>query len=293
MRLPARGSPEFLALLFLTPTVIGLLVFRLVPIGWAFGMSFTNWRVFDTPNWVGLANYAHILSSPIAHRIFFNTAWFTALYVPGSVGVALVLAVFLNNGMRSSAFFRGSFFLPYITATVAVTLTWRWIFSTRFGLLNNLLAWLGWTSPPAWLADPTWALPAVAIVSIWKDCGFYMLLLLAGLQTIDPAYHEAAKMDGAGPLQRFRDITVPLLSRSLFFVMIIALVKSTQTFEITYALTNGGPNRASTTLAYFIYENAFVHFSMGYASALAYILCVIVGIITLLNFYFRRRWVHE
>lgn len=286
-------TPHLLAILFLTPTIVGLVGFRLVPIGWAFVMSFMDWQVFDTPAWVGLDNYLHILGSPVARLIFFNTAWFTAMYVPASVGIALVLAVFLNNALRSSAFFRGSFFLPYITSTVAVTLTWKWIFSTRFGLLNNVLIWLGWTKPPAWLADPTWALPAVAIVSVWKDCGFYMLLLLAGLQTIDPGYYEAAKIDGAGPFKRFRDITIPLLSRSLFFVLIIALVRSTQTFEITYALTNGGPNRASTTLAYFIYENAFVHFSMGYASALAYILCLIVGAITLLNFYFRRRWVHE
>lgn len=283
----------YLAILFLLPTVTGLLVFRLIPIGWAFGLSFAKWQIFDQPTWVGLNNYLHILGSPVARGVFLNTLWFTAMYVPGVVALALILAVLLNNGMRSSALFRGAFFLPYITSTVAVTLTWRWIFSTRYGLLNNFLLWLGVTDPPAWLADPLWALPAVAIVSIWKDCGFFMLLLLAGLQTIDPSYYEAAKIDGAGPVARFWRITVPLLSRSLFFVLILALVRSTQTFEITYALTGGGPNRASTTLAYFIFENAFVQFDMGYASALAYLLCFAVGLITLLNFYFRRRWVHE
>lgn len=284
---------SWLAFMFLLPTLLGLLIFRLVPIVGAFVMSFTRWQIFDTPTWVGFDNYINILTSPIAAKVFINTAWFTVIYVPGVIALALFLAVLLNNSLKISAFFRGAFFLPYITSTVAVTLVWRWIFSTKFGILNNLLISLGYSDPPAWLADPLWSLPAVAIVSVWKDSGFFMLLLLAGLQTIDPGVYEAARMDGAKRLRQFFDITIPLLSRSLFFVLILALVRSTQTFEITYALTGGGPNGASTTLAYFVYENAFVHFQMGYASALAYLLCFAVGLVTLANFYIRKRWVHE
>ncbi|MEO0991087.1 MAG: sugar ABC transporter permease, partial [Pseudomonadota bacterium] len=245
------------------------------------------------PTWTGLSNYAGIFTSPTTLRIFGVTALFTAMYVPGVVALALALAMILNSGLRGMGFFRGAFFLPYITSTVAVTLVWRWIFSTRFGLLNNALDWIGITANPAWLADPAFALPAVAIVSIWKDAGFFMLLLLAGLQTINPEYLEAAKVDGANAWQRFRKITVPLLSRSLFFVLIIALIRSTQTFEITYALTEGGPNGASTTLAFAIYQAAFIQFEMGRAAALSYVLCVVLGLLTLLNFYFRKRWVHE
>ncbi|KJF65764.1 MULTISPECIES: carbohydrate ABC transporter permease [Rhizobium/Agrobacterium group] len=292
MQSNARAFP-WIAFFFLLPTLVGLTVFRLVPVVWAFIMSFTRWQIFDQPQWVGLDNYIQILTSPAAAKVFLNTAWFTLLYVPGAIALATVLAVLLNNALRISAFFRGAFFLPYITSTVAVALAWRWIFSTKFGILNNLLLWLGVSTPPAWLADPTWALPAVAIVAIWKDSGFYMLLLLAGLQTIDTSVYEAAKIDGAKRIRQFFEITIPLLSRSLFFVLIIALVRSTQTFELTYALTGGGPNGASSTLAFFIYENAFVHFQMGYASALAYLLCFVVGFITLTNFYVRRRWVHE
>ncbi|MCZ7448284.1 carbohydrate ABC transporter permease [Rhizobium rhizogenes] len=288
----ARSIP-WLALLFLSPTLVGLAVFRIVPIVWAFALSFTRWQIFDKPRWVGFDNYLHILTSPSAAKVFLNTAWFAAIYVPGSIVLALVLAVLLNNGLRISAFFRGAFFLPYITATVAVALVWKWIFSTKFGILNNLLAWFGVSEPPAWLADPMWSLPAVAIVAIWKDSGFFMLMLLAGLQTIDPIIYEAARIDGAGRLRQFFEITVPLLSRSLFFVLILAVIRSTQTFELTYSLTGGGPNGASTTLAFFIYENAFVHFQMGYASALAYLLCFAVGLVTLINFYVRKRWVHE
>jgi multiple sugar transport system permease protein len=280
------------ALLFLLPAIVGLLVFRVVPIGWALALSFTDWRIFDQVDWVGLDNYRHILSSPVSRQVLGNTLWFTAMYVPGVMILSVTLAVLLNNGLRSSAFFRGAFFLPYITATVAITLAWRWIFSTRFGLLNHLLASIG-LEGQAWLADPAWALPAVAIVSVWKDAGFYMILLIAGLQTIDPGYYEAARVDGARAFRRFYAITLPLLSRSLFFVLIMALIRSTQTFEITYALTNGGPNRASTTLAFYIYQNAFVHFEMGYASALAYVLCFVIGLVTLANFWLRRRWVHE
>lgn len=291
---PAQARRQWLwALAFLLPTIIGLLVFRLLPIVWSFALSFYDWQIFDSPIFVGVENYVGLFTSPTTLRTFQVTALFTLIYVPGAVGLALALAVLLNAGLRGAGFFRGAFFLPYITSTVAVTLVWRWIFSTRFGLLNAVLDWVGISANPAWLADPAFALPAVAIVSIWKDAGFYMLLLLAGLQTIDPGYHEAARVDGATRWQRFCTITLPLLSRSLFFVLIIALIRSTQTFEITFALTEGGPNGATTTLAFAIYTRAFVDFEMGQAAAMAYVLCVALGLLTLLNFSLRRRWVHE
>lgn len=285
--------PYFWPFLFLLPTTIGFLVFRGIPIMWTFGLSFAKWKVFDTASFAGLANYISVFTSDGAGKIFANTAYFTAIYVPGVVALALVLAAILNTALRGAGFFRGAFFMPYITTTVAVTLTWRWIFSTKFGLLNNALLALGFENPPAWLADPTWALPAVALVSIWKDAGFFMLLLLAGMQTIDGSLYEAAEIDGAGPWRKFRSITVPLLSRSIFFVLILAIVRSTQTFEITYALTGGGPNGSSTTLAFAIYTQAFVYFDMGYAAALAYTLAVALGLLTLVNFHFRKKWVHE
>ncbi|MEL6101610.1 MAG: sugar ABC transporter permease [Pseudomonadota bacterium] len=293
MRFPKFERAHVWPLLFLLPTIVGLLVFRLVPIVWSFALSFADWQIFDTPTFAGIDNYIAIFSSATLLRIFSVTAAFMLMYVPGVVALALGLAVILNSGLRGMAFFRGAFFLPYITSTVAITLVWRWIFSTRFGLLNNALDWIGIDQNPAWLADPMFALPAVAMVSIWKDAGFFMLLLLAGLQTINYEYYEAAKVDGATPWQRFRYITIPLLSRSLFFVLIIAMIRSTQTFEITYALTEGGPNGATTTLAFAIYQKAFIDFDMGLAAALSYVMCVILGLLTLLNFHFRKRWVHE
>jgi len=288
-----RRKIAWVAFLFLVPTILGLVIFRLIPIFWAFALSFYKWKIFNTATFVGLQNYLHVFSSKITLDVFANTAIFTLIYVPGSMALALALAVLLNNSFRSSAFFRVSFFMPFITSTVAITLAWRWIFSTKFGLLNNFLLSLGMTSPPAWLADPFWALPSVAIVSIWKDVGFYMILLLAGLQTIDPVLYQAARVDGAGPFARFRKVTVPLLTRSLFFVLIIALVKSTQTFDITYALTGGGPRGSSTTLAFYVYQKAFFDFEVGYAAALYYIMCLVLALLTLVHFYFRKRWVHE
>ena len=280
-------------IIFLAPTVLGVIGFRLVPIFWSFGLSFFDWQIFDTPRFVGFDNYSYIFSSSITSQILLNTAWFAIMYVPSVISLALLLATILNSKIYGMAFFRGAFFLPYITTTVAITLVWRWIFSTRFGLLNNALDWFGIEQNIAWLSDPPFALPAVALVAVWRDAGFFMLLLLAGLQTIDPTYYEAAKIDGANLWQRFRNITIPLLSRSLFFVLIIAIIRSTQTFEITYALTSGGPNGASTTLAFAIYQEAFSNFNMGLAAALSYVLCVLLGFLTLLNFHLRKHWVHE
>ena len=281
------------ALLFLAPTIVGLLAFRLVPMVWAFGLSFAHWKIFDSVTFAGFDNYIYILTSPVTGRVFWNTAAFAMMYVPGAVGLALLLAVILNRAIWASSLFRGIYFLPFIVTTVAVGLTWRWMFSTRFGVINNALDWIGITANPAWLGDPAFALPALAAVAIWRDAGFFMLLLLAGLQTIDPDYYKAARLDGAGTLFRFRTITLPLLSRSLFFVLIIAMIRSTQTFELTFALTEGGPNGATVTLGYQIYLDAFVNFEMGQAAALSYTLCFILGFLTLLNFRLRRAWVHE
>ena len=281
------------ALAFLAPTIVGLLIFRLVPMIWAFGLSFTHWKIFDDVEMAGVSNYVDILTQAHYHKVFVNTAFFALMYVPGVVALALFLAVLLNKAIWGSALFRGLYFLPFITTTVAVALTWRWMFSTRFGLINNALDWIGISANPAWLGDPAFALPALAIVAIWRDAGFYMLLLLAGLQTIDKNCYEAAKLDGAGPFMQFRTITLPLLSRSVFFVLIIAMIRSTQTFELTFGLTEGGPNGATVTLGFQIYLDAFVNFEMGMASALAYTLALILGVLTLISFRLRKRWTYD
>jgi multiple sugar transport system permease protein len=279
--------------LFIAPMLVGLLVFRLLPIGFSFGISFTSWNIFSPPRWIGLDNYQTLLQSPAFWEVARNTVVFALVFVPLVMGLGLSLALLVNQKLRGSTFFRGVFFMPYITSIVAVAIAWKWILATRFGLLNNaLMDWFGVQNPPSWLGDPSYALFAVAFVLAWQSAGFQMLLFLAGLQNIDESIKEAALIDGATRRQVFRHITLPLLSPITFFVLIISLIASSQTFEVTYALTGGGPQRASTTLAFYIYQNAFVHFQMGFASALAYTLLLFVGGLTLLNFVLRRRWVH-
>jgi len=273
--------------------LVGLLTFRLIPIGFSFGVSFTRWNVFSPPRWIGLANYRQMLESAAFWEVARNTVLFALVFVPLVMALGLSLAMLVNQKLRFSTFFRGVFFMPYITSIVAVAIAWRWIFATRFGLLNNALTELfGIVNPPSWLGDARFSLMAVAFVLAWQSAGFQMLLFLAGLQNIDVSIEEAARIDGASRWQVFRHITLPLLSPITFFVLIISLIASSQTFEVTYALTGGGPQRASTTLAFYIYQNAFVHFQMGFASALAYALLLFVGGLTLINFWLRRRWVH-
>jgi multiple sugar transport system permease protein len=279
--------------LFILPMLVGLAIFRLIPIVVSFVVSFTSWNVFSPPRWIGLDNYRTLVQSPIFWEVARNTVVFALVFVPLVMSLGLSLALLVNQKLRGSAFFRGVFFMPYITSIVAVALAWKWILATRFGLLNNaLFEWFGVQHPPSWLGDPRYALMAVAFVLAWQSAGFQMLLFLAGLQNIDESLKEAAMIDGATRWQVFRHITLPLLSPITFFVLIISLIASSQTFEVTYALTGGGPQRASTTLAFYIYQNAFVHYQMGFASSLAYTLLLFVGGLTLVNFYLRRRWVH-
>lgn len=276
--------------LFVLPTVIGLVIFRLGPTAVAIYASFTRWNVRTPPDFLGLGNYAELISSDIFWLVFRNTLFFTLLFVPGVMVLSLLLAVVVNQNLRGIAFFRALYFMPYITAMVAVAMVWRWIFATRFGVLNYfLVTFMHISDPPAWLADKYWALPALAIVAIWKQMGFQMLIFLAGLQGVPRNLYEAASIDGAGPWRQFRNITLPLLAPITFFVFIITVIDAFKTFEVTYTMTGGGPNNASTTLAYYIYQNAFTFGRMGFASAIAMFLMLFVGVTTFFSFRLRTR----
>lgn len=278
--------------LFVLPMVVGLLVFRLGPVVVAFMAGFTKWNIQTAPELLGLANYGEAINSEIFWQVSKNTLIFTLIYVPGVMILALVMAVMVNQKIRGIAFFRGLYFLPYITAMVAVAMVWRWIFATRFGILNFVLSSVFQIAdPPAWLADRAWALLALVIVAIWKHAGFQMLVFLAGLQSIPNFLYEAAAIDGANRRTQFFKITLPLLSPVTFFVFIITVIDAFKTFDVTYAMTGGGPNYASTTLAYAIYQNAFVYGRMGYASALAMLLLVFVGVTALVSFKLKDRMV--
>ncbi|GAB5493634.1 MAG: sugar ABC transporter permease [Phototrophicaceae bacterium] len=275
--------------LFIAPMLIGLVLFRLGPIIAALFISFTKWNVRTDPEFVGLANYQEMFASETFWMVLGNTLLFAIVYVPSVIILALIMALLVNQKLRGIAVYRALFFMPYITSMVAVAMVWNWIFSTRFGVLNNVLRELFNTPNVSWLTEyPLWVL---IIVTVWKTSGFQMMIYVAGLQGIPSYLYEAAKIDGATRWQQFRHITIPLLTPITFFVLIFSIIEAFRTFEVTFSMTGGGPLNQSTTLAYYIYQNAFVFNRMGYASSLAYMLMFIVGVITVLNFYGRRRWV--
>ncbi len=275
--------------IFIAPMLIGLVLFRLGPIIAALFISFTRWNVRTSPEFLGLANYQEMFSSATFWLVLGNTLLFAAVYVPSVIVLALVMALLVNQKLRGIAVYRGLFFMPYITSMVAVAMVWNWIFSTRFGVLNNALRELFGMGSISWLTEyPLWVL---IIVTVWKTSGFQMMIYVAGLQGIPGYLYEAARIDGATRWQQFRHITIPLLTPITFFVLIFSIIEAFRTFEVTFSMTGGGPLNQSTTLAYYIYQNAFVFNRMGFASSLAYVLMFIVGVITILNFYGRRRWV--
>ncbi|MFZ0218524.1 MAG: sugar ABC transporter permease [Candidatus Dormiibacterota bacterium] len=278
---------------FLWPSFIGFFLFVLVPVVAALGISFTNWDLVNTPSWVGVQNYQNLIrTDPIFKDVVRNTLLFTLVTVPARVVFSLLLAVLLNQGVRGIGLFRTAYFMPVVAPVVATALVWAWILDGTFGLLNFLLLHLGVQRPPNWLQSTTWALPAIMIFSVWKNVGFTTIIYLAGLQNIPSELYEAASLDGAGRFGKFRYVTVPLVSPTTFFVLIISLIFAFQVFEESFVMTNGGPANATTTIVFDIYETGFKYYNMGTASALAWILFAIILVVTLVQLVLQRRWVH-
>jgi len=280
---------RFAPWLFLLPTIIGLLVFRLIPIVWAFVLSFTQWSLLGSPSFIGLSNFKEAFTTESFLQTFSNTLEFSLIYVVGSIFFGLLLAVLINIKTKSIAFFRAVIYLPVVTSAVAVGIVWNWILGPNVGLLNTILEILHLPTP-YWLGDPKLALSTVASVQVWKMAGYSMILFLAGLQGISAQTLEAAIVDGATKTQRFFRITLPMLSPTIFFVLTVSIIDSFKNFELIYAMTRGGPQNSTNTLVYDVYLNAFVYYRVGYASAVAFVLLVFVGVLTLFNFYVKRHW---
>lgn len=276
--------------LFIGPQLIGLLAFSLIPLIYAFWLSFTSWNGFGGTEFVGLANYTEQFSNPDFWTAMINTVYYMALVVPIGIAIALILAVALNK-VKGKEFYRVFFFMPVVTSSVSVGVIFMWILNGDFGILNHLLANIG-IAGPHWLTDTKWVIPSIAILSIWWGLGYNMVIFLAGLQGIPRSYYEAAEIDGAGFFQRFRHITLPLLTPTTFFVTIMTIITSFQVFDQAFVMTNGGPAKASYTIVFHIYDQAFVDFTMGKSSAAAMILFVVILIFTLIQFKMSDRWVH-
>lgn len=276
--------------LFLAPTLFGLTFGTLGPVLAAIGISFTKWDVLTPPVFNGLENYIQLVSDPTFKKSILNTIYYVLGTVPAATVLGLVLALLLNQQLRGITFYRTAYFLPVVSSTVAVALVWSWIYSKDFGLLNFMLRSIG-IQPVAWLTSTRYAMPALIMMGIWGLLGEGMIIFLAGLQGISKSYYEAAEVDGASNWGKFLHITLPLITPSMFFYFIITMINAFQAFEQIYVMTRGGPSNATTTMVYYIYNNAFRNFRMGYASTQAIALFLIVMGMTLIYWRSQDKWV--
>lgn len=276
---------------FLLPSLIPLLAFVIGPMISAGWTSLHSWNLIGPMTWVGLDNYIALLGDPGTHAAFLHTVFYIVGYLPLVYLGGLGLALALNTRLRGRAILRGVYFLPVITSWVVVALVWRWLLSPSNGVVNTVLAWFG-IAGPGWWADPAWAMPSIILASAWKDLGFVMVILLAGLQTINPDLYEAAELDGAGWWRRLRSITLPLLSPSTFFVIVLSLINGFQVFDQVYVMTGGGPNDASRVVVQQVYDLTFRYGQAGMASALSWLLFAVILLITLIQFYGQKKWVN-
>ena len=271
------------------PTLVGLVVFRLIPIVSSLVLSFTKWNLITDPKFLGLKNYVDLFTDPDFWKILGNTLKITVGYVAGSMVFGLLFALLVNNKIRGMNFFRAAIYMPVITSSVAVGIVWTRILGPKYGILDFLLKKIGITAP-YWLQDPKLALWTLTFVQVWKMAGYYMILFLAGLQSISHEVIEASIVDGATPTQRLFRVTIPMLAPTSFFVLTVAIMDAFKNFELIYAMTMGGPQNATNTLVYSVYLNAFSYNRVGYAESIAWVLMVVVGALTILNFFIKKYW---
>ena len=277
--------------IFIFPAILGLALFSLGPMIASLYFSFTEYDMIGRPNWIGIANYQDLWNDSLFWKSLRVTAIYSFVSVPLVLLIGLVLAVLLNQRFPGVMFFRSVYYLPTVMSGVAVSMLWRWIYNRDFGLINLGLDKIGIIGP-GWLTEERWALPALIMTSFWT-AGGSMLIFLAGLQEIPGDLYEAAEIDGAGRWNRFRNITLPLISHVTFFNLVLGIIGALQVFTEAFVLTKGGPNNSTLLLSFFLYRNAFTYLKMGYASAIAWVMFLIVLLLTLVVFRTRGRWVHH
>jgi multiple sugar transport system permease protein/alpha-1,4-digalacturonate transport system permease protein len=274
---------------FILPNFLGFAVLTLGPVLALFYFSLTNWNIFGNAEWVGLDNFAKLVGDKSFHTALGNTFYYAALHIPLTIVVSLCLALLLNQKLRGAAFFRTVAFFPYITSIVAVAVVWNMLFSPEFGPINQFLGLFVQGDLPGWTVSKDWVMPAVIIVGTWKDMGYYMLLFLAGLQTVPGELHEAARIDGANAWQRFWNVTLPCLRPTMFFVTVMVTIQSFKVFDLILVMTDGGPGQASLVLSQYIWQKGFEQFQLGYASSVAVVLFLICISVTVVQFLYNKR----
>ena len=279
-----RRRNTLVGLSFITPNFVGFFVLNLIPILFAFWLSFNRWDGYNPMEFAGLDNFKYIFSHKVFQQAVLKTIVYTVCCVIITMALSLGLAVLINQSLKGIGIFRTAIFFPYVASVVAVAAVWQMLFQKDMGLINETLRLFGVTDVPGWFASTKWALPAVIIVSIWKSMGYYMIIYLAALQDVPTSLVEAGMIDGANAWQRFWHIKWPLLRNATFFVVMMLTINSFKSFDLIFALTEGGPGTATTLLSQYIYNQSFVSWDYGRASAAAMVLFAIVAVITLFQF---------
>ena len=280
---------------FVAPALAALILFFFLPVVAALLLSFTDFDIYavaDLSNlrFVGLDNYLQLLRTPLFWTALGNTAWFVVLGVPLSIAMSLAAALLLDSKLaRVKGFLRTAYFAPVVTTLVAVAVIWRYLLHTRYGLVNWLLGGIG-IGPVDWLGDPRWSMPAIVLFAVWKNFGYNMIIILAGLQTVPEELHEAARIDGATAWQRLRHVTLPGLAPVLLVVSILTMAGYFQLFAEPYVMTQGGPAESTVSILYFMYEQGFKWWNLGFASAVAFVLFAILFALTMLQLRVSERW---
>ncbi|MFC8684774.1 carbohydrate ABC transporter permease [Brevibacillus porteri] len=286
-----RGRAFLTPYLFILPWILGFLAFTLGPMLFSLVMSFFDWPVVGEVTFVGLDNYVNMFTDdPLFWQSLWITIKFALLFVPLNLFIALFLAMMLNQKVKGSGFFRTVFYLPSVISGVALAMIWAWVYDGEYGIFNYLLSLVGITGPD-WLNDTTWALIAMVIASLWGQ-GSMVLIFLAGLKSIPESLYEAASIDGAGAVQKFFRITLPMVSPTILFNLIMTIISAFQQLSLALLLTGGGPLQSTYFYAMYAYDNAFKYFKMGYASANSWFMFAIILVLTFIVFKTSGKWVY-
>jgi multiple sugar transport system permease protein len=279
-----RKTPLKYVLVFLAPSLVGFILFNIVPILSSLALAFSEWNLLTPIKFIGLDNFVNMLTKD---SLFWpslgRTLQYSSLSIPLGIVTSLLLALAMNRPLRGIAIFRVIYFIPYVSSMIAVSMVWKWLYNDQFGLINTFLSFLG-LPPPSWVGDANLVIPSLVMMDVWKGAGFGMLIYLAALQGIPQQLYEAATVDGANSFQSFFKITLPLLGPAHFYMLVTGLIGGFQVFDSVYLMTHGGPGFASRVYAYNLYQAAFRQFQMGYASAMAWFLFFIIFAVTLLQF---------
>lgn len=281
---------EIVGWLFVTPAVLGLILWLAGPMLYSVWLSMTDWDLIRPPRFIGLSNFERMIGDRLFYKSLWATLYYTAFHVPLTLILAFLVAMLLNTKTRGIAFFRTLYYIPSIVPAVANAVLWIWLFNSEFGLINLFLRTLGFNKV-LWLQDPNTAMPALILMSLWS-MGGTMIIYLAGLNGIPEQLYEAAEIDGAGPWSRFWNITIPMMTPVIFFNLILQIIGSFQVFTTSYLMTRGGPNYATNFYVLYLFDNAFSWFDMGYAAALAWVLFFIILALSLIVFRSGSRWVY-